>query len=128
MSTSNSFSAASSNSPFESLGQPIFCRSYDLVSRRNNCAEEPAFLDRREYARRLGNGQTFFRESKYCEHLFTVHAGKPLEELIDCRPGLQILKKRFHRHPRVFESPSPAQVSAERSTAVHAVQSIMPQN
>jgi len=73
----------------------------------------------------LGSCQTFFRESENGEDLLAIHARKPLEKLIDCCPGFQILKKGFHRHPRVFESPGAAQVSAERSTAGHALQSIM---
>ena len=77
--------------------------------RRDNCAGEPAFLDRTGRAPRLGNCQTFFRESEYGEHLLTIDARKPVEKLIDCRPGFQILKKGFHRYPRVFESASTAQ-------------------
>jgi len=56
----------------------------------------------------LGNCQAFFRESEYCEHLLTIHAGKPVEKLIDRRARFKILKKGFNRYPRVFESPNAA--------------------
>lgn len=41
--------------------------------------------------------------------MLAIHAGKPVEKLIDGRPGFQILKKSFHRYPGVFESPGAAQ-------------------
>ncbi len=69
----------------------------------------PAFLDRTGRALRLGNCQTFFSKSEDGEHLLAIHARKPVEKLIDCHPGFQILKKGFYRYPRVLESPGAAQ-------------------
>ena len=108
MSKSNCFSAASSNSPFESLDQPISAAVATSCC-RDNCAVELAFLDRTRRALRLGNCQAFFGEREYREHLLAIHPRKPVEKLIDRRSGFQIFKKGFHRDPRVFESPGATQ-------------------
>ncbi len=43
--------------------------------------------------------------------LLTSHAREPLEKLINPRPALEILEKRFHGYARTFEQPDAAHLA-----------------
>jgi hypothetical protein len=53
--------------------------------------------------------ESFLGEFQDSQRLFLFHPRKPLEELINCRTGFEILEQRFDWNTRVFESPRAAQ-------------------
>src|ERR1051326_2094318 len=43
-----------------------------------------------------------------CLRLLAAHSREPIKKIIDPRPIFDVLKQRFHRHPRPLEDPCAA--------------------
>lgn len=50
---------------------------------------------------------------QYGLYLLSRHTGKPLQELIDSRPTLDILEKCLHGHTRTLEEPRAAHLTGQ---------------